>query len=163
MLSVQLESATRIMASAEAIEAGIQLTFADGSSGLIPFADLDEVDGLDELKSIELPNAYELILHKNNGENVEIPWDFARHYCDVSYRRRIEQVAASGRESLGAGIRSLRENAGLSQEELAQAADIGRITLLRIENGEQSPRYGTLRSIAQALGVPLSEVLSPES
>ena len=79
-------------------------------------------------------------------------WDFARHHCDPLYRPAIEAVARQARHTLGQRIRRLRISAGLSQDALARASGIGRVTLLRVEKGEQSPRYKTLGSIAKALG-----------
>ena len=89
------------------------------------------------------------------GETVDFPWDFARHYCDASYRPRVEAVVAAGRRALGGRIRQLREPARMTQEELAAAAGIGRVTLVRIENGDQPPRYETLVALAGALGRPV--------
>lgn len=98
-----------------------------------------------------------------SGATAEIPWDFARHYCDPSYRPRVETVAAAGRQSIGSRIRSLREAARMTQEELSSRAGIGRVTLVRIEKGEQSPRYETLVALSRALGIPLAELLLAES
>ena len=105
------------------------------------------------------PNPYELVVETDRGEQVEIPWDFARHYCDASYRPAIEAIAMQGRQTLGARIRDFRESAGLTQEALAHAANIGRVTLVRLEKGEQSPRFRTLDAIARALGKRVSELL----
>ena len=80
-----------------------------------------------------------------------MPWDFARHYCDAAYRPAIEAIAMQGRRTLGERIRGFRESAGLTQAALAQAANIGRVTLVRLEKGEQSPRFKTLDAIAKAL------------
>jgi len=107
--------------------------------------------------SIELPNPYEIVLKNSHGNTVEIPWDFARHYCDHS---RMEALAARCRQSVGDAIRQLRRIAGVTQEELATGAGIGRVTLLRIEKGEQSPRYETLAAFSQALRHPISELLA---
>ena len=63
---------------------------------------------------------------------------------------------------VGSRIRQLREAARLTQEELATAAGIGRVTLVRIENGQQSPRYETLVALAGALGRPVAELLASE-
>ena len=46
-----------------------------------------------------------------------------------------------------------------SQEALAREADIGRVTLVRLENGEQSPRFKTLKAISYALGVDTPDLL----
>lgn len=51
----------------------------------------------------------------------------------------------------------------MTQERLASEAGIGRVTLVRIENGEQSPRYETLVALAEALKRPPAELLPQES
>ena len=106
-----------------------------------------------------MPNPYEMILITALGDRVEIPWDFARHYCDQSYRPTIEAIAIQGRRTLGERIRGFRESAGLTQEALARSADIGRVTLVRLENGEQTPRSRTLEAIARALGQRVQDLL----
>lgn len=113
--------------------------------------------------AIELPNPYEVILRSAGGKTVELPWDFVRYYCDVSYRPRMEAVAARGRQSIGSRIRRLQRDARLSQKDLAIVAGISRVTLARIENGEQSPRFETLVALARGLGRPVSELLSDEA
>ena len=113
----------------------------------------------ESVSSLELPSPYEIVLEVDQGERVEIPWDFARHFCDASYRPTIEAIAMRGRKTLGERIRHFRESAGLTQEGLARAADIGRVTLVRLEKGEQTPRFKTLDAIAKALGIPVSELL----
>ena len=60
---------------------------------------------------------------------------------------------------LGERVRSFRKAAGLTQKTLAQAANIGRVTLVRLEKGEQSPRFRTLDAVAKALGRRPSELL----
>ena len=160
MRAVLVRNADRMMTSAVPKRNGIHLTFADGRSGLVPFADLPEVRDQSNLESIELPNPYAVMLTNRQGGTVEVPWDFARHYCDPSYRPRLQTVAAAGRQSIGSRIRRLRETAGITQAEMSSRAGIGRVTLVRIENGEQSPRYETLVALSRALGRPLAEMLA---
>ena len=112
--------------------------------------------------AVELPSAYELALETPDGKRAAIPWDFVRHYCDDSYRPNVERIAAEARASLGGRIRRLRESAGLTQEGLAAAAGIGRVTLVRVEKGEQSPRFETLSAVADALGRRVSELVVDE-
>ena len=64
-----------------------------------------------------------------------------------------------GRRTIGGRIRQLRESAGLTQVALAELADIGRVTLVRLERGEQSPKFKTLEAIATALGIGVPELL----
>ena len=147
------------MTFAEPLMEGIEFTFADGGKGLVPFAHIPEVAESHNLASVELPNPYEVILQTEAGEAVELPWDFVCHYCDASYRPRVEAVALAGKQAIGLNIRKLRESAGLTQEALAQATGIGRVTLVRIEKGAPSPRYETLVSLARAVGRPMEELM----
>src|SRR3990172_11764062 len=140
MRTVLVRNADRMMTAAVPKRNGIHLTFADGRSGLIPFADVPEIGDQSNLEFIELPNPYTIMLRNHKGPTVEIPWDFARHYCDPPYRPRVETVAAAGRQAIGSRIRGLREVAGMTQVELSSRSGIGRVTLVRIENGDQSPR-----------------------
>jgi len=158
MATVLVANADRMMTAASPRKDGIELTFADGAAGVIPFADISEIGDVSNLKSIELPNPYTVVLTNMAGEEAEIPWDFARHYCDQSYRSPVEAVGAEGRLSIGARIRSLREESGSTQQALASRAGIGRVTLVRIEKGDQSPRYETLVALAAALGRPFAEL-----
>ena len=159
MQAVMVKNADRMMTTAGLREDGVEMSFADGRSGLIPFADFPEIKARAALSSVELPNPYEMVLETADGERIEIPWDFARHYCDKSYRPTVEAVAMQGRQTLGGRIRHLRETAGLTQETLALRAGIGRITILRLENGGQTPRFKTLSAIARALGRSVQELL----
>lgn len=154
------DATDRMMTVASLVEHGIELSFADGAKGLIPYSALPEIGERATLSALELPNPYEMVLKTAQGETVEIPWDFARHYCDALYRPAVEAVAMRGRHTLGQRIRRLRKSAGLSQDALARAAGIGRVTLARLEKGEQSPRYKTLGAIAKALEVGISELLA---
>ncbi len=58
---------------------------------------------------------------------------------------------------VGGKIKALRGE--LPQEQLALTADISTSTLSRIERELYQPRLPTLRKIAQALDVPLAELL----
>jgi DNA-binding XRE family transcriptional regulator len=65
-----------------------------------------------------------------------------------------------GRQIPGARVRSLREAAGLTQEAPARAAEIGRVTLVRMENGRNATKLGTLKAIAQVLERPVEDLLA---
>ena len=164
MNAVRAKKADRMMMVATIVAEGVQLSFADGCRGTTPYGDIDEVDDAKDLSGLELPNPYQMMLNMVNGEHIEIPWDFARHYCDESYRPTVEAIAMHGRRTLGERLRALRDSAGLTQEELARGANIGRVTLVRLKNGEQTPRIKTLTAIAEALGKRVSDLLvEPQS
>ena len=156
---VLVKNANRMMTTATLLNDGIELGFADGVKGLIPYAEVPEVKTREAISGLELPNPYEMVLQTAGGESVEIPWDFARHYCDAAYRPTVEAMAALGRQTVGERVRRFRESAGLTQEALARAADIGRVTLVRLEHGEQFPRFKTLKAVADALGVDAPDLL----
>ena len=153
-----VKSADRLINSARVLSQGIEITFADGRSGVIPF---DDIRGIvqERLEGIELPTQHELILRVTTGESIDIPWDFARHYCDPTYQEQSEAAASRGRSHMGRRVRDLRKQAGMTQVQLANAAGIGRVTLVRIENGSHSPRFRTLDALARALNHPVAQFL----
>ena len=51
----------------------------------------------------------------------------------------------------------------MTQQELASKAGIGRVTLVRIENGEQLPRFETLTALADALHRPTADLLMDDA
>ncbi|MGA2165211.1 MAG: helix-turn-helix transcriptional regulator [Solirubrobacteraceae bacterium] len=61
-------------------------------------------------------------------------------------------------QALPAVLRRLREARGLSQEATARAADIALNTYSRIERGQTSPSWPTVRQLADALGVSMGEL-----
>ena len=63
------------------------------------------------------------------------------------------------RARLGHRIAALRREAGLSQDGLACRAGIDRRSIQRYEAAERDPRYADLLLIADALGVPLVELV----
>jgi transcriptional regulator with XRE-family HTH domain len=61
-------------------------------------------------------------------------------------------------EALGEAIRQLRAERGLTQMALAHAADTDGTRISHLEHGRTNPAWGTMRRIADALGVALSDV-----
>jgi DNA-binding XRE family transcriptional regulator len=61
-------------------------------------------------------------------------------------------------QALPAVLRRLREARGLSQEATAQAAGIALNTYSRIERGQTSPSWPTVRQLANALGVSMGDL-----
>lgn len=59
---------------------------------------------------------------------------------------------------LGKAIKQLREERGLSQEEIGHASEIHPTWISHIESGRNNPAWGTVQRIAAALGVKVSEL-----
>ncbi len=57
-----------------------------------------------------------------------------------------------------ATLKELRENRYLSQEDLAGKSGMTVGTINRLENGRQKPRLGTIRKLAEALGVDPADI-----
>lgn len=60
---------------------------------------------------------------------------------------------------IGAQVRRVREQALLTQEELASRAGVGLTTLNRIENNRSEPHFRTIRKLAKALDVDPRELI----
>ena len=56
-------------------------------------------------------------------------------------------------------IKSARENAGISQEELAKAVGIGKRTLIDYEKGASEPKISTLKKIAEICNTTINELI----
>ncbi len=59
---------------------------------------------------------------------------------------------------LARAVRQLREQRGRTQEHLAYEAGVTATSLARLESGRVNPSWATVRGIARALDVPMSEL-----
>jgi DNA-binding XRE family transcriptional regulator len=64
--------------------------------------------------------------------------------------------------NVGSRLRELRKAAGLTQAELARRTNIHRPNIARVEAGRHTPSLDTLARIADAIGVPVTRVLSAD-
>jgi DNA-binding XRE family transcriptional regulator len=164
-VTIELPQATRMMTRVEVDPEHRQLyvRFADGRTAAVPVTEIERAGKpvtLD-LSRVELPDPYVILIANTEGGVEEIPWDLVRHYCDAEFSRSEQEKDELSRQALGERIRRLRKRAGLTQAELAKRARIGRITVVRIENGQMYARVETLRRIAQALDVKLVDLIAP--
>jgi transcriptional regulator with XRE-family HTH domain len=60
--------------------------------------------------------------------------------------------------ALGRAVRRLREERGLTQEELASRAGTTFGTVSRMESAKSAPAWATVRAVATALDVTLGEL-----
>lgn len=54
-------------------------------------------------------------------------------------------------------LRRIRKERGLSQQRLAELANVDKVTIVHIEGGKVSPKVETLEKLAEALGVELGD------
>lgn len=64
------------------------------------------------------------------------------------------------RRLLGEAIRAKRKEARLSQERLAENANLSTVFISRVERGKESPSVDSLAKIAGALGVRVQDLVS---
>ena len=88
----------------------------------------------------------------------EVSADAVLYEFDADYRRQ-SKARLRHDDGLGASVRRLRKQRGLSQEAVAQATGLSRRELGRIERGEvEAPRQDTVALIAQALETAPTEL-----
>ncbi|MEU5897871.1 MULTISPECIES: helix-turn-helix transcriptional regulator [Streptomyces] len=63
------------------------------------------------------------------------------------------------RRAVGTRIRSARLQANMTQERVSLMTGVDRSSVVRIEQGQQSPTLDTLIRIADAIGVPLRDLV----
>ena len=64
------------------------------------------------------------------------------------------------RERVGLNLQKLRRERGLSQEELADRANIHQTYLSGVERGKRNPTVTVLQRIAEALGADIEDLVS---
>jgi transcriptional regulator with XRE-family HTH domain len=58
-------------------------------------------------------------------------------------------------------LKPIRERRALTQQQLAELAQINRVSLARLETGQSEARPTTVRKLADALGVDPGELMEP--
>ncbi|GEO04195.1 hypothetical protein AAE02nite_18590 [Adhaeribacter aerolatus] len=65
----------------------------------------------------------------------------------------------SGIKAFGTHLRRIREAKGISQQELADRANLSKSTILRTENAKFAVTLDALLSISEALEIPLKDLI----
>lgn len=61
---------------------------------------------------------------------------------------------------VGLRVQALRKAAGLSQDDLASRASVGRVFLSEIERGKKTPSLETLERLGSALGLDVTDFIA---
>jgi transcriptional regulator with XRE-family HTH domain len=72
-------------------------------------------------------------------------------------------VLTIGGVKIGKNLHRVREDRLITQQELAEAADLNLSTVMRIENDRVEPRFSTIRKLAKALDVDPRELSRKEN
>jgi DNA-binding XRE family transcriptional regulator len=118
---------------------------------------IDASDDGSEITSITIdPSATRALLQLESGGTCQLT--IASVQASASSTNGQGDIAIDG-ERLGARLRELRLEAGLTQAELARRTGIHRPNIARVEAGRHTPSLETLARIANAIGVSTTQVL----
>lgn len=94
-----------------------------------------------------------------SGAEMTVDAEVLRAEADAGYRAAAASSDASERAATGARLRRLREERGLSQQQVAALSGVPQESLSRIENGRRDPRLDTLKKLAAALDTDVARLL----
>jgi DNA-binding XRE family transcriptional regulator len=129
-----------------------------------PRGEIDADDGTDVVRVTLEPDGYGFLVHQRSGNSYDVAADFLRYHGDPHYPYYKGRAGAAEEERgnarrIGTRIRELREAARLSQAALAARSGIQRPNISRLEGGRHVPSLETLERIAQALRVPVADLV----
>lgn len=136
--------------------------FGDGFSGTVDWSMLGIEDLRDELVAESASigeNGRTLEVSRTDGDLFEVDSASLRAVLDRDFRRSLNEQAADANEAVGISLRTARERAALTQVALSRRTGIDQAVISRLEAGKQRPRIDTLRRIADALDLTLSQLL----
>ncbi len=157
--AAMVRGAERMMIGVEASYDGLRVSFADGFVSVAPWDRVVGIGGQAEVESIQMDTPYEAVIRTRAGDEVEIPWDFARYSGDAEYRERMAEEGLRGRRRFAERLRRLRREADMSQQRLADLSGVGRVTIARLEGAGQSPKLDTIQKLAVGMGYPVQALL----
>ncbi len=136
--------------------------FGDGLKRAIPWEELSFSRTIDSepVSASPSPHQDSIVVSCEDGREFEVDGAALRSTLEPSYRKRLSFSTVKLSERVGETLRGIREDANLTQEELAERSDLDQATLSRIETGKREPRLSTLKKLAQGLGVALPSLLS---
>ena len=148
-----------LVAASYAPDAGVVTLYRGTLAPLVVSADWfrsvgDDTHTTPDLSAL-VPTDYGQTLRLGDAE---VSADAVLYEFDADYRRQAKERLRRD-DGLGASVRRLRKQRGLSQKAAADAAGLSRRELGRIERGEvEAPRPGTVEMVAEALGVATSDL-----
>lgn len=75
-------------------------------------------------------------------------------WCSINETKGVTKIAR---------LAEVRQAKGMTQEQLAAATGVHRVTIARIETGVASPNAETLKRLADALGVRMDDLMTEEA
>ncbi len=92
------------------------------------------------------------------GDSTDLPWDTLRALSDPQFAAEMAQAAARNALRVGATLRTLRRQRGLTSSELGARTGMAQQSISRIENGRHAVTFSTLEKMLAAMGCTLSDL-----
>ena len=137
--------------------------FADGLSGYVAWNDMglgDMVSSFVAESATVGDRGRAIELTTSSGGLFEIDSLSLRSILDREFAHEISAGAHAADEIVGHRVRDARKFTGLTQVELGERAGLDQAVISRLERGVHQPRLDTLRRVATALDMTLSELLA---
>lgn len=140
----------------------VLIEFNDGLERAIPWAELAFSARTDfvPVSASAAEHGQSMLLLDRSGRELDVDAGVLRALVDPAHQFQVSQRDLLERQSTGRRIREIREEFGLSQQELSSRSGIPQESLSRLENGRRDPRLDTLRRLAAGFDIALSDLLA---
>lgn len=156
--SAVFAGADQLVVEAEWLTRGLRVRFADGCVCLAPAAAFLPRSPKPPTRLVIDPEDPHGVVVQFGRRKEFYPWDWLRHYGDAGFRDRSAANASRSLEHIATRVRRLRSEGNLSQQALADRADLSRATVARLESGRGGVTLATLEHIAHSVGRTFDEV-----
>lgn len=165
LLSVKNPVDARVMEDVSLNSTGtcLKITFADGTRYSLNHT-LLECDDRTRIEHVVLiDKGYAFKVKQKSGNIYDVPWDTVHYFCNPAYeyyyKRKSPQPLISP-PTIGQRIRTIRQRNHMTITEVALRAGLKRPNLSRIEGGKVRPSLLTMERIADALSVPVVDLIA---
>lgn len=100
-----------------------------------------------------LARLYRAESYDNEAKKIAVPAIESRLDPNLAARRWCEGMSNDAKRRFSEGVRELREKLGLTQQRLAEMADLTSTAVAMIERGERAPSLDTATRLCWALDV----------
>lgn len=139
------------------------VTFKDGKSFSLDRNLLQADDGTTIINAVVIDKGYAFKVKQKSGNIYEISWDNVYYFCNPAYEyyyKKSSLTPTIPSSKIGKRIKELREKRHLNITKVAACAGLKRPNLSRIEHGKVKPSLDTLTRIADALNVPVADLIT---
>lgn len=141
------------------------VAFMDGKTYELPRRTIEADDGSPVLSARIAENGEGFVVRQRSGNTYGVAWDFVLHHQEPRYRyykgrRERQRTEARRAQRIGEHVRRARKARGWSLEELATRSGMHRPNLHRLEVGRHLPSLETLERVADALGLPVANLVA---